>query len=101
MLDKVYAFEHHDRDFVWEYLGGAILNQDEDARLTMMDMDHWEKITTPTKMDSAVNVLLRYKLLDILSGVMDLGQHPNRVIIPQVALSGLPTRVQQVKLWCS
>ena len=101
MLDKVHAFKHHDRDFVWEYLGGAILNPDEDARLTMMDMDHWEKITTPMKMDSAINVLLRYKLLDILSGVMDPGQHPNRVIIPQVALSELPTRVQQVKLWCS
>ena len=86
---------------MWEYLDGVIVNQDEDARSTMMDMDHWEKIITPMKMDSAVNILLWYKLLDILSGVMDLGQHPNSVIIPQVALSGLPTRVQQVKLWCS
>ena len=98
-FDKEHAFEHQDRDFVWEYLGGGIGEKPEDARSTMMDLHYWEKSTTPAKMDSAVHVLLRYKLLDILSGVLDLEKHPNRVIIPQVVLGGqLPTRLQQVKL---
>lgn len=95
-FDKDHAFVHQDRDFVWEYLGGTITDKDEDTRSTMMDMNYWEKCTTPTKMDSAVHVLLRYKLLDILSGVLDLEKHPSRVQVPQVALPMLPTRVQQV-----
>ena len=80
---------------MWEYLGGEIADKDEDARSTMMDLHHWERSTTPAKMDSAINVILRYKLLDILSGVLDLQKHPNRMIIPQVVLGELPTRVQQ------
>lgn len=47
-------------------------------------------------MDSAVHVLLRYKLLDILSGVLDVATHPARQTISQVPMTNLPTKVQHV-----
>jgi hypothetical protein len=61
----------------------------------MLSLERWEN-STPTRMESAVNVLLRYKLLDILSGVLDVPTHPDRHATPQVSIPNLPTRVHQV-----
>ena len=94
-FDKVHSFEHHHRDFIWEYLGCQLGNQNVDARSNMLNLDHWENSTLAT-MESAVHVLLRYKLLDILSGVLDVETHPGRHTIPQVPIPNLPLRVQQV-----
>lgn len=94
-FDKVQSFEHHHRDFIWEFLGCQRGNHSVDARSTMLNLDHWDN-STPATMESAVHVLLRYKLLDILSGVLEIETHPARQTISQVPMSNLPGRVQQV-----
>jgi hypothetical protein len=61
----------------------------------MLNLDHWDN-STPATMESAVHVLLRYKLLDILSGVLEIETHPDKQTISQVPMSNLPHKVQQV-----
>ena len=62
----------------------------------MLNLDQWDN-STPATMESAVNVLLRYKLLDILSGVLDIEAHPDKQTMSQVPMSNLPYKVQQVR----
>ena len=61
----------------------------------MLNLDHWDN-STPATMESAVHVLLRYKLLDILSGVLEIETHPDKHTMSQVPMSNLPHKVQQV-----
>ena len=61
----------------------------------MLNLDHWDN-STPATMESAVHVLLRYKLLDILSGVLEIETHPDKHTMSQVLMSNLPHKVQQV-----
>jgi hypothetical protein len=62
-----------------------------------MDVDHWQGCTSAPKLDFAVQVLLRYKLMDILANVLDCQRHPNRRVTPQSALPHLPQRMEQVR----
>ena len=70
-FDKVDSFQHIHSDFIWEYLGCPLQNVDVNAQSNMLNLDHWEH-STPASRESAVHVLLHYKLLDILSGVLDV-----------------------------
>jgi hypothetical protein len=88
------SFEHSHRDFAWEYLGGA--KDQSKARETILNLDHWDRVTTPNKMDFAVHVLLRYRLLDILANVLGCEIHSQKKVFAQVPHPPLPTRVDQV-----
>src|ERR1700675_3793713 len=82
------SFEHKDRDFTWEYLGGMM--SQEDARSAVLDVDHWEGYTTPSRMDFATHVLIRYRLLDILANVLGCDKHPERRICPKIPPPRMP-----------
>jgi hypothetical protein len=62
----------------------------------MLDLDYWDKCTTPARMDSAVHVLLRYRLLDVLAGVLGCETHPEKKVFGHLPLVNLPGRVEQV-----
>jgi hypothetical protein len=94
VFDKWGSFEHRDRDFVWEYLGGP--NIVTDPRMTVLNLPYWDKCTTPARMDVAVHVLLRYRLLDILADVLGCEKHPEKKLFAQLPLPSLPNRVESV-----
>ena len=94
-FDKDHAFQHRDRDFIWEYLGCPEGNAGRDVRSNMLNLEHWE-LSTPSRMESAIHVLLRYKLLDILSGVLGIDTHPGKQTVSQVSMPHLPARVHKV-----
>jgi hypothetical protein len=61
----------------------------------MMDSDYWGHCTTPAKLDFGVQVLLRYRLLDILANVLDVPAHADRRNTPQVTHPRLHQRIEQ------
>jgi len=93
--DQVGSYQHVDREFAWDYLrvGGE---QDDSARQSLMDIHRWDSSTTAAKMDYAVHVLLRYKLLDVLSNVLGCEKHPLRKTQRKLNVE-LPNRVERVR----
>lgn len=100
MYDRHGSWEHVHRDFAWEYLGGGD-NGDNTARDLILDSDHWDHCTTPPRIDFAVQVLLKYKLLDILANVLGCAPHPGRKIYGQVPYPKLPNRMEKVRYTCA
>ena len=94
MYDATGAWEQAHRDFAWEYLGST--GSEAVTRRNIMNSDHWDHCTTPVKLDFAVQVLLHYRLLDILTTVLDLPIHPDRRNARQVYHPRLPNRIEQV-----
>lgn len=92
--DETGSFEHSHRAFAWEFLGGD--SDEQVTRESLLNYDYWNGRTTPAKLEFAVNVLLRYWLLNILANVLGCPQHPQHVVAPQVSLTQLPKRVQEV-----
>ena len=100
MYDRHGSWEHVHHDFAWEYLGGGH-NDVNTAHDMILDSEHWDHCTTPPKIDFAVQVLLKYKLLDILANVLGCEAHPERKIYGQVPYPKLPNRMEKVSYTCA
>lgn len=91
--DREGSFQHADREFAWDYL--RVGGEDNSARESLLDIHRWDSATSAAKMDFAVHVLLRYRLLDVVSNVLGCEKHPLRKTYSKVNVE-LPTRVEQV-----
>lgn len=79
------------------YLGGP-LQASSDARSAVLDVGYWQKQDI-ADMDGAMQVLSRYRLLDIFADVINIPKHPSvRVVAPMPFNPIRPDNFQRVRL---
>ena len=77
------SFQQADRQFAWNYLGGN--KAKNEARSTILDLNKYQQ-SQSNQIDSAVDGLMGYRLIDILANVLNCEKNPTRQSSPTVSI---------------
>jgi hypothetical protein len=85
-----------DRSFCWLYFGGRGEDIQQDAREHLYDLNFWRQRGSPSNLETAAQVLFRYRLLDILSSVLGAPKHQSWVAVHSIPPPELSERLDRV-----